>query len=240
MHYVNKSSDKDTVTVVCIGETNTQIMHLPRLFPHMHPICKHTFSFVLVLLHLWWRKECQSLHSVPENHNERWQAQREAGGLHGAGSSTSQADTSTADCAQVLERNMTPSAVIRVKVKAVSAPERAAGRRLWVQMEKRQSDLVTASMEVWKKQMKLRYRCTAKGHYIICMFRKLGSFRSHQSVMSCLVWDGFFCSFLFFFTCFLTLPSLLAFPFFWSQTVLFLTVFWHSFPMSQQFFLCSF
>lgn len=54
-----------------------------------------------------------------------------------------QADTTAADCAQVLERNMT-----RSTEKAVSAPERAARRRLWVQMEKWQGDLVTARMEV--------------------------------------------------------------------------------------------
>lgn len=63
----------------------------------------------------------------------------------------SQADTRAADCAQGLDRNMTPSTVVPVKVKAVSASERAAGRRLWVQMEKQQGDFAIASMEALKK-----------------------------------------------------------------------------------------
>lgn len=40
---------------------------------------------------------------------------------------------------------MTPSTVIQVKVRPVSAPEGAAGGRIWIQMEKQQGDLVTAS-----------------------------------------------------------------------------------------------
>lgn len=66
---------------------------------------------------------------------------------------------------------MTPSTVVQVKVRATSAPEGAAGGRIWVQMEKQQGDLVTASMEVGKKRLKENYRHTAKGQHVICMFR---------------------------------------------------------------------
>lgn len=120
-----------------------------------------------------------------------------------------------AGCAQGLDRNMTPSTVVPVKVKAVSAPERAAGRRLWVQMEKQQGDFAIASMEALKKKKndaKLQTQRRVITSYVCS--ESFGSFRSHQSLMSCLVQGFFLVFFLFFLTCYS--PS----PFFWSQTVL--------------------
>lgn len=144
-------------------------------FPHLHMYFFFNTHSLLCLCFCWnwWRKECQSFNSVAKTITSADRHSRRSPWCRFQ--HQSQANTSAADCAQVLERNMTPSTVNWIKVKAVSAPERAAGRRIWVQMEKRQGDLVTASMEVWKKQMKLNYRHTAKGHYVICMFKKLVS-----------------------------------------------------------------
>lgn len=144
---------------------------------------------------------------------------------------------------------MAPSTVVRVKVKPVSAPEGAAGRRIWIQMEKQQGDLVTASVEVWKKEGKLQTRSEGsichmyveKCLNLTCLLlrlltcllthlltRLLTCFLTHMltCLLTCLLTHMLTCLL----TCLLTglltrlltcLLTLLSFPVLWSQTVSF-------------------
>lgn len=198
----------------------------------MHPFILQAFSFAFGLLHLWWRKECQSLTSVVKTimtagrHRGRrpprcrFQHQRQAdSGL--CLSFRKKHDSQHSH----LSKGKTSKCSRESSWKEALGPDGKMAR--WF------SDSKHASI---KKQMWLNYRHRAKPHYVICMFRKLGSFRCHQFATSGLVRVFF----LFVFSpVFFTLPTLLSLPFFCSQTVLFLTVFGLSLPMYHQFLVFS-